>query len=121
MSEDTLTRPALNLSVFEKAAELIREHGFWDGVHDETQAWTAKRGYCIGLAIIEQENLNVSRADIDVAMGHLAAQLGYTAGTPFVSSHGFIFNKNDEFRGRPEEGKAWTLDVLDKLARGESL
>lgn len=122
MSEDTLTAPALNLGIFEKAAELIRDKGFWDGTDNGTQCWTPAQGYCIGLAIIEQRHAD--GYDRDAAIDHLAAQLGYTrasfSGFGF-SPQGFVFKKNDEFKDRREEGKAWALDVLDKLARGESL
>lgn len=120
MSEDTLAQPALNLTIFERAAELIRDKGFWDGVHNDERSWTPNQGYCIGLAILEQKNTH--SADRDDAMNHLAAQLGYDSSTGWdIRPQGFVFRKNDEFKGRPEEGKAWALDVLDKLARGESL
>ena len=118
----TETKPQLNLALYGRAADAIEQRGFWDGhpyTEEERAAYqdhSRPIPVCIGLAILD---LNAPGVEKDEAMDHLARQLGHT-GDP-MDANAFVFNKNDEFAGRPEEGKAWAVDTLRKLARGESL
>lgn len=103
----------IDFTAFDKAADLIEKNGFWDG--SSTADSRNNECLCFGLAL--------ARAAEDghgAEMRHAATQLGWD-GTTVPGPLQFIYRKNDEYEGRPEEGKAWALDTLRKLARGESL
>lgn len=103
---DTIT---IDRTRFARTAELIREHGFWDGAEN------ARDGrYCAGLALLQAEREAKAKDSHYVEMEHLARQLGYT-GKPDGEMLDFVFGWNDR------TGEAEVLDTLDKLARGEAL
>lgn len=98
----------LDRTRFARAAEMIREQGFWNGTENNRD-----RRICAGLALLEAER-ETGSGSYYVESDHLARQLGYT-GPVDSGTLDFIYAWNDR------TSEAEVLDVLDKLGRGESL
>lgn len=110
-----MTAVEIDRTRFARAADLIRTNGFWQsGKGEKTNG-----RLCAGLALLQAKHevaLPVGTGPVDpfyAEVSHLARQLGYNnAGNGFLT---FIFGWNNSTE------EAEVLDVLDKLARGESL
>lgn len=105
----------LDRTRFARAAELIRTKGFWQAT-DDTEMGTH---ICAGLAVLDAKNEVTKRTNTDddpyyAEINHLARQLGYDQPSD-DNTLSFLFEWNDS----TPEGEV--LDVLDKLARGETL
>lgn len=106
-----MTEVQIDRTRFARAAELIRQKGFWG---DKGEMGTRT---CAGLALLDAKYETTALPNLERddpfydEIRHLARQLGYE-GWDFLSS---VFGWNDRTT------EAEVLDVLDKLARGESL
>lgn len=111
----TATETALDPTRFARAAELIRTKGFWQAINGEE----AHGRICAGLALLDAkhdvaEPIGQNDDPFYAEINHLARQLGYDQPSN-GNTLSFLFGWNDS----TPEGEV--LDVLDKLARGESL
>lgn len=110
----------MDLTLFDAAADLIERDGFYSGkdpLDEERRVVT----HCVSLGLVRAYQARTGDSGFAPTYDeheHLAQALGWRGEERDGDLLKFIYAHNDQHSGK--EGETWAVDLLRRLARGES-